>query len=175
MIFYIRYRLYIYESCFWYFKPNIFSNIYFLLKGWRLEGFSQETSNCEWWNDIGPIFGTTQTWGQKWWAISTIQYVSNYIEGFLIFFFFILGESVELWMALWTMGYNHNLQRDESFNFKVSLRYYYLLKVRAILGLLFLTINFALEFKNIFLYRSKYLVSIIQCSKYSVYVEVECY
>ena len=30
------------------------------------------------------------------------------------------GESVELWMALWTMGYNHNLQRDESFDFKVS-------------------------------------------------------
>lgn len=31
------------------------------------------------------------------------------------------GESVELWMALWTMGYNHNLQRDESFNFKVEI------------------------------------------------------
>ena len=30
------------------------------------------------------------------------------------------GESVELWMALWTMGYNHNLQRDESFDFQVS-------------------------------------------------------
>ena len=31
------------------------------------------------------------------------------------------GESVELWMALWTMGYNHNLKRDESFDFKVSI------------------------------------------------------
>ena len=30
------------------------------------------------------------------------------------------GESVELWMALWTMGFNHSLQSDESFNFKVS-------------------------------------------------------
>ena len=30
------------------------------------------------------------------------------------------GESVELWMALWTMGYNHTLKPDESFNFKVK-------------------------------------------------------
>lgn len=28
------------------------------------------------------------------------------------------GESVELWMALWTLGFNHNLEQDESFNFK---------------------------------------------------------
>ena len=34
------------------------------------------------------------------------------------------GESVELWMALWTMGYNHNLKPDESFNFKVSVLKY---------------------------------------------------
>ena len=33
------------------------------------------------------------------------------------------GESVELWMALWTMGYNHSLQPDESFNFKVNNKY----------------------------------------------------
>ena len=31
------------------------------------------------------------------------------------------GESVELWMALWTMGFNHNLVQDESFNFKISV------------------------------------------------------
>jgi hypothetical protein len=36
----------------------------------------------------------------------------------------LLGESVELWMALWTMGYNHNLHRDEAFNFKVNLKTY---------------------------------------------------
>ena len=31
------------------------------------------------------------------------------------------GESVELWMALWTMGFNHNLKQDESFNFKLQI------------------------------------------------------
>ena len=31
------------------------------------------------------------------------------------------GESVELWMALWTMGFNHNLVQDESFHFKVQI------------------------------------------------------
>lgn len=31
------------------------------------------------------------------------------------------GESVELWMALWTMGYNHTLKPDESFNFKLEI------------------------------------------------------
>ena len=34
------------------------------------------------------------------------------------------GESVELWMALWTMGYNHNLKPDESFNFKVRFPFF---------------------------------------------------
>ena len=33
------------------------------------------------------------------------------------------GESVELWMALWTMGYNHTLKPDESFNFKVKFNF----------------------------------------------------
>ena len=34
------------------------------------------------------------------------------------------GESVELWMALWTMGYNHTLKPDESFNFKVRFPFF---------------------------------------------------
>jgi len=46
------------------------------------------------------------------------------------------GESVELWMALWTMGYNHNLQRDESFNFKIQISSQYnpMLKVFGLRG-----------------------------------------
>jgi len=46
------------------------------------------------------------------------------------------GESVELWMALWTMGYNHNLQRDESFDFQIQISSQYnpMLKVFGLRG-----------------------------------------